>query len=38
MKNVQQPKLPPKSSFSKWYHELLAAAEIMDIRFWRGIS
>ncbi len=33
MKNVQQPKLPPKSSFSEWYHELLAAAEIMDIRY-----
>lgn len=33
MKNVQQPKLPPKSSFSEWYHELLGSAEIMDIRY-----
>jgi len=30
---MQQTTLPPKSSFSEWYHELLAAAEIMDIRY-----
>ncbi|MCD6146080.1 MAG: proline--tRNA ligase [Methanosarcinales archaeon] len=33
MENMQQTTLPPKSSFSEWYHELLAAAEIMDIRY-----
>lgn len=32
-KNAQQTTLPPKSSFSEWYHELLAAAGIMDIRY-----
>ncbi|RZN42442.1 MAG: proline--tRNA ligase [Methanosarcinales archaeon] len=32
-KNVQQPKLPQKSRFSEWYNELLAAAEVMDVRY-----
>jgi len=26
-------KLPPKSSFSEWYNELLQLAEIMDVRY-----
>jgi len=32
-KNAQQSALPPKSEFSEWYHELLAAAEILDVRY-----
>ncbi len=32
-KNVQQPQLPPKAEFSEWYHELLAAAGILDVRY-----
>ncbi|HOT06741.1 MAG: Proline--tRNA ligase [Methanosaeta sp. PtaB.Bin039] len=29
----KEAKLPPKSSFSEWYHELLKAAEIIDVRY-----
>ena len=32
-KDVKQAKLPAKSNFSEWYHELLMTAEIIDNRY-----
>lgn len=32
-KEEREAKLPPKSNFSEWYHELLKSAEIVDVRY-----